>query len=224
MSRAPQGQPGPQIMPALTLSERLFDDADQAPLDPFALFEEWFAEARDSEPNDPHAMALATVDEAGHPDVRMVLLNARDGRGFCFFTNFESRKGMQLLARPAAALLFHWKSLRRQVRIRGAVEVVDPAEAEAYFATRARASQIGAHASRQSQPLGGRDELLQRVELLQQRFPPDRPVPRPEYWSGFRIVPREFEFWKDGEYRLHDRVRIWRTNPDDTWTRQRLNP
>src|SRR5690606_38320993 len=178
LSRAPQGLPGPWIMPVSALTERLYDDADRAPIDPFSLFEDCFTEAGESEPNDPNAMALATVDDAGLPDLRMVLLNARDHRGFCFFTNFESGKARQLLAHPAAALLFHWKSLRRQVRIRGAVQVVDPGEAEAYFATRARASQIGAHASRQSQPLGGRDELLQRVELLQQRFPPDRPVPQ----------------------------------------------
>lgn len=211
-------------MPALTLSERLFDDADSAHIDPFSLFEEWFAEASDSELNDPHAMSLATVDEAGAPDVRMVLLNARDQRGFGFFTNFESRKAQQLSARPAAALLFHWKSLRRQVRIRGPVEVIDLAEADAYFATRARASQIGAHASRQTQPLSGRAELLQRVEALQQNFPPDQPVPRPDHWSGFRVVPLEIEFWKDGEFRLHDRVRFSRGAAVADWSRQRLNP
>ena len=211
-------------MPALTLSERLFDDADGAPIDPFSLFEEWLAAARESEPNDPNAMSLATADDAGLPDVRMVLLNARDQRGFGFFTNFESRKALHLLAHPAAALLFHWKSLRRQVRIRGPVEVVDAAEADAYFATRARASQIGAHASRQSQPLAGRAELLRRVEALQQSFPPDQPVPRPAHWSGFRVVPLEFEFWKDGEFRLHDRVRFSRAAAGAAWSRQRLSP
>lgn len=211
-------------MPVLSLTERLFDDADREPIDPFSLFEEWFAEARDSEPNDPHAMALATVDDAGAPDVRMVLLNARDHRGFCFFTNFESGKARQLLAHPAAALLFHWKSLRRQVRIRGPVEVVDPGEADAYFATRARASQIGAHASRQSQPLSGRAELLERVESLQQSFPADEPVMRPAHWSGFRIVPLQLEFWQDGAFRLHDRVRFSRDNAEADWSRQRLYP
>ncbi|HEV7276838.1 MAG TPA: pyridoxamine 5'-phosphate oxidase [Devosiaceae bacterium] len=211
-------------MPALTLSQRLFDDADRSPIDPFSLFEEWFVEARQAELNDPHAMALATIDDAGVPDVRMVLLNARDQRGFAFFTNFKSRKAVQLLAHPAAALLFHWKSLRRQVRIRGTAEVVDAAEADAYFATRARASQIGAHASHQTQPLSARAELLQRVEALQQSFPPDQPVPRPAHWSGFRVVPLEFEFWKDGEYRLHDRVRFSRGTAAGEWSRQRLNP
>jgi pyridoxamine 5'-phosphate oxidase len=211
-------------MPASTLTERLFDDADHDPIDPFSLFEEWFAEARDGEPNDPHAMALATVDEDGAPDVRMVLLNARDHRGFCFFTNFESRKAVQLLAYPKAALLFHWKSLRRQVRVRGPVEVVDAGEADAYFATRARASQIGAHASRQSQPLSGRAELLERVESLQQSFPHDEPVTRPRNWSGFRVVPLQFEFWKDGPFRLHDRVRFSRHDAADHWSRQRLYP
>jgi pyridoxamine 5'-phosphate oxidase len=211
-------------MPASTLTGRLFDDADHDPIDPFSLFEDWFAEAADAEPNDPNAMALATVDEAGVPDVRMVLLNGRDHRGFCFFTNLESGKALQLLAHPAAALLFHWKSLRRQVRVRGPVEIVDNSEADAYFATRARASQIGAHASRQSQPLPARAELLERVESLQQSFPTDEPVMRPAHWSGFRIVPLEFEFWQDGAFRLHDRVRFSRDNAAADWSRQRLYP
>lgn len=224
MSRAPQGLLGPWIMPASTLTGRLFDDADHDPIDPFSLFEEWFAEAVDGEPNDPHAMALATVDEDGTPDVRMVLLNARDHRGFCFFTNFESRKAVQLLANPAAALLFHWKSLRRQVRVRGPVEVVDNGEADSYFATRARPSQIGAHASRQSQPLSSRAALLERVESLQQSFPSDEPVMRPVHWSGFRVVPLQFEFWQDGAFRLHDRVRFSRPGAAADWSRQRLYP
>jgi pyridoxamine 5'-phosphate oxidase len=211
-------------MPASTLTERLFDDADREPIDPFSLFEEWFAEAQQSELNDPHAMALATADETGAPDVRMVLLNARDHRGFCFFTNFESRKARQLLAHPVAALLFHWKTLRRQVRIRGPVAVVDPGEADAYFATRARVSQIGAHASRQSQPLSSRAELLERVETLQTSFPSDEPVPRPVHWSGFRTVPLQIEFWKDGAHRLHDRVRFERATVGAAWSRQRLYP
>lgn len=211
-------------MPASTLTGRLFDDADHGSIDPFSLFEEWFAEAVDGEPNDPNAMALATVDEAGAPDVRMVLLNGRDHRGFCFFTNLESGKALQLLAHPAAALLFHWKSLRRQVRVRGSVEVVDNGEADAYFATRARASQIGAHASRQSQPLSSRAALMERVESLQQSFPHDEPVTRPAHWSGFRIVPLQFEFWQDGAFRLHDRVRFSRPDAAADWSRQRLYP
>lgn len=211
-------------MPGLTLTDRLFDDADTAEIDPFSLFEDWFAEARESEPNDPHAMALATVDAAGMPDVRMVLLNARDHRGFCFFTNFESDKGVQLLANPRAALLFHWKSLRRQVRVRGPAEIVSPGEADAYFATRPRISQLGAHASRQSRPLASRAELAARVETLDQSFAADEPVRRPDNWSGFRIVPLQFEFWKDGAFRLHDRFRFTRSAPDAPWTRQRLFP
>lgn len=210
-------------MAALSLTDRLFDDADTAPIDPCSLFEEWFALAQESEPNDPHAMALASVDEAGLPDVRMVLLNARDHRGYCFFTNFESEKARQLLARPEAAFVLHWKSLRRQIRVRGPVEVVADGEADAYFATRGRMSQIGAHASRQSRPLANRYALLERVETLTRSFG-DEPVNRPAHWSGFRVVPREMEFWKDGANRLHDRVRFVRTALGAPWSRQRLYP
>ena len=211
-------------MPVSTLTDRLFDDADTAEIDPFSLFEDWFAEAQASEPSDPNAMAVATVDADGMPDARMMLLNARDHRGFVFFTNFESAKGMQLLSHPKAALLFHWKSLRRQVRARGPVEVISPSEADAYFATRPRVSQLGAHASKQSRPLASRAELAARVETLDRGLAPDEPVQRPDYWSGFRIVPLQFEFWKDGAFRLHDRVRFTRATPDAPWTRQRLFP
>jgi pyridoxamine 5'-phosphate oxidase len=210
-------------MTAQRLSDRLFDDGDTAPIDPFDLFEEWFAEAKTSEPNDPHAMAVATVDVSGLPDVRMVLMNARDRRGFVFFTNFESRKGEELLAHPKAALVFHWKSLRRQVRARGAVEVVVPSEADGYFATRSRTSQIGANASRQSRPLDRKADLMQAVEKLRTDLG-DNPVPRPKHWSGFRIIPTEIEFWQDGEFRLHDRVRFARPDSIAPWTRQRLYP
>lgn len=206
---------------ATSLTQRLFDDSDTAPIDPCSVFEDWFAEATASEPNDPHAMALATVDAEGMPDVRMVLLNARDHRGFCFFTNFESDKATQLLANPRAAIVMHWKSLRRQIRMRGPVEVVDEGEADAYFATRGRASQIGAHASRQSRPLPNRYTLLERVETLAKSMA-DEPVPRPRHWSGFRLVPQTMEFWKDGANRLHDRVRFTRDGAG--WTRQRLYP
>ena len=208
---------------ATSLTQRLFDDADTAPIDPCSLFEEWFAEAKAAEPNDPHAMALATVDDTGKPDVRMVLLNARDHRGYCFFTNFESDKGRQLLAHPKAALVLHWKSLRRQIRVRGPVEIVADGETDAYFATRARVSQIGAHASKQSRPLANRYALLERVETLKKSFGEDEPVARPRNWSGFRIVPQTMEFWKDGANRLHDRVRFTR-GPGGSWTRQRLYP
>lgn len=211
-------------MPVSTLTDRLFDDADTAEIDPFSLFEDWFAEAEASEPSDPNAMAVATVDADGMPDARMMLLNARDRRGFVFFTNFESAKGMQLLSHPKAALLFHWKSLRRQVRMRGPVEVISPGEADAYFATRPRVSQLGAHASRQSRPLASHAELAARVETLDRGLAPDEPVQRPDYWSGFRTVPLQFEFWKDGAFRLHDRVRFTRATPDAPWTRQRLFP
>ncbi|MEQ1768787.1 MAG: pyridoxamine 5'-phosphate oxidase [Devosia sp.] len=208
----------------MTLSDRIFDDSDKGGIDPFSLFEEWFAKAEVSEPNDPHAMALASVDATGLPDVRMVLMNARDHRGFAFFTNFESRKGEELLANPRAALVFHWKSLRRQVRARGPVEVVTPGEADAYFATRARVSQLGAHASRQSRPLDSKTALMERVETLTASFPEDEPVMRPEYWSGFRLVPVEIEFWQDGAFRLHDRVRFTRGGAEKPWARQRLYP
>ena len=143
-------------MPEPSLSERLFDDADKAPIDPFALFEEWFARAQQTEINDPHAMAVATVDTTGRPDVRMVLMNARDRRGFMFFTNFESRKGEELRSRPDAALVFHWKSQRRQIRARGPIEYATDAEADAYFASRSRGSQIASSVSRQSRPLESR--------------------------------------------------------------------
>lgn len=209
-------------MTATTLTQRLYDDADTAPIDPCSLFEDWYGEAKLSEPNDPHAMALATVDADGLPDVRMVLLNAYDHRGYCFFTNFESDKGRQLLAHPKAAMVMHWKSLRRQVRMRGPVEVVDDGEADTYFSTRARVSQIGAHASKQSRPLANRYALLERVETLKKSFGEDEPVSRPRNWSGFRIIPTTMEFWKDGANRLHDRVRFTRTPTG--WTRERLYP
>jgi pyridoxamine 5'-phosphate oxidase len=211
-------------MAGLTLTDRLFDDSDVSPIDPCSLFEEWFTLAQQSEPNDPHAMAVATVDEHGMPNVRMVLLNARDSRGFCFFTNFDSDKGRELLANPRAAFVMHWKTLRRQIRVRGPVEVVAAGEADAYFATRARMSQIGAHASKQSRPLANRYTLLERVETLQKSFREDEPVNRPANWSGFRIIPETMEFWKDGANRLHDRVRFTRTLPGGSWSRQRLYP
>jgi pyridoxamine 5'-phosphate oxidase len=211
-------------MTASSLSERLFDDDDTGEIDPFSLFEDWFAEAEASEPNDPHAMALASVDTAGLPDVRMVLLNARDHRGFVFFTHFDSRKGEQLSANPGAALVFHWKSLRRQVRARGPVEAVAAGEADAYFSTRARVSQLGAHASRQSRPLARKQLLVDAVETLAASLSADEPVPRPAGWSGFRVVPVEIEFWRDGAFRLHDRVRFSRAAGASLWTRQRLYP
>jgi pyridoxamine 5'-phosphate oxidase len=206
-----------------TLTERLFDDGDRTDLDPFAVFEEWFALARDAETNDPHAMALATVDADGMPDVRMVLLNARGPEGFVFFTNFDSDKGRQLLANPRAAMVMHWKSIRRQVRVRGPVQIVRPEEADAYFASRARGSQIASSASDQSRPLDGRRTLMARVEAIEAKVG-DGPVMRPAHWSGFRIVPTTIEFWKDGQFRLHDRVRFTRGGAGEDWQSERLYP
>ena len=204
-----------------TLTERLFDDSDRTDLDPFAVFEEWFAMATEAEPNDPNAMALATVDDDGLPDVRIVLLNARDERGFCFFTNFESDKGRQLHAHPKAAVVWHWKSLRRQVRMRGPVEVVTPQEADAYFARRPLGSQVASTASQQSRPLDSRQTLLTQVAELSAAVG-EGPAIRPPHWSGFRLMPSSIEFWKDGEFRLHDRVRFDRDG--DGWTSTRLYP
>lgn len=189
--------------------------------DPIEVFEEWLAEAEASEPNDPTAMSLATVDEAGNPSVRMVLLKGVDRRGFVFYTNFESRKGRELIAQPRAALGFHWKSLRRQVRIEGPVEPVSDAEADAYFASRARVSQIGAMASDQSRPLDSRATLEARVAEIEARYA-GQPIPRPPHWAGFRVVPTAIEFWKDGAFRLHDRIRFERAGMD--WRTERLYP
>jgi pyridoxamine 5'-phosphate oxidase len=195
------------------------------PADPLDIFAAWLGEAEAAEPNDPTAMALATVGEDGMPSCRMVLLKGYDAEGFVFYTNYESRKGRQLLATPKAALLFHWKSLRRQVRIEGAVTPVTAAEADAYFASRARQSQIGAWASQQSRPLEGRFELEKRVALFAAKHAIGA-VPRPPYWSGFRLTPRLIEFWQDGAFRLHDRLVYTRGDPAEGggWTTQRLYP
>jgi len=189
--------------------------------DPFALFGEWLGEATASEPNDPNAMALATVDADGLPDVRMVLLKGFDARGFTFFTNYESAKGREILAHPKAAAVLHWKSLRRQVRLRGPVSEVSAAEADEYFATRSRGSRLGAWASQQSRPLESRFALEKAVARVTARYPIGE-IPRPAYWSGFRIAPVEIEFWRDGAFRLHDRVRF--TRAGEGWTKVRLYP
>lgn len=206
-----------------SLTDRLFDDADRGDIDPLALFPLWLEEARATEPNDPNAMTVATVDDTGLPDARMVLLNGFSPKGFVFFTNFESAKGRQLMARSKAALLFHWKSLRRQVRVRGPVEIVPDAEADAYFAQRPAPSRIGAHASDQSRPLESRAALVERVQTLTARLG-ETDIPRPPHWSGFRVVPLEIEFWQDGAFRLHDRVRFVRPDPTGAWSRTRLYP
>lgn len=189
--------------------------------DPFPLFEEWLAEARAAEVNDPEAMALATADAEGQPSVRMVLLKGHGPDGFVFYTNDESAKGAQLAANPRAALLFHWKSLRRQVRVEGGVERVPASQADAYFASRARDSQLGAWASDQSRPLDRRSTFEQRFEDMKRRFQ-DGEVPRPTHWGGYRVSPHRIEFWSDRPHRLHERRLFVRG--DDGWTEGLLYP
>lgn len=173
-------------------------------VNPHALFDAWYAEARAGEPNDSNAMALATADAKGRPSVRMVLLKGHDTRGFVFYTNLESRKAGELIANPNAALLFHWKSLRRQIRIEGPIARVTDEEGDAYFATRSRDSQLGAWASDQSRPLESRALFEERYRQMVDRFE-GLPVPRPPHWSGFRVTPAMIEFWTDREHRLHER-------------------
>ncbi|MBN8528700.1 MAG: pyridoxamine 5'-phosphate oxidase [Caulobacterales bacterium] len=189
--------------------------------DPIGLFVDWLEEARRHEPNDANAMSLATVDADGLPDCRIVLLKDVDGRGFTFYSNRESAKGEQLAATAGAALLFHWKTLRRQARVRGRVEPVTAEEADAYFASRARESRIGAWVSEQSRPLGDRAELEAAVARETTRFE-GAEVPRPERWTGWRVIPETIEFWRDRPFRLHDRVRFEREG--DGWRRTRLWP
>ena len=191
--------------------------------EPFVLFEQWLGEAKAKEINDPEAMALATVDSDGLPNLRMVLLKDFDSRGPVFYTNAESAKGRELLGAGKAAALFHWKSLRRQVRIRGPVEVVDDAQSDAYFASRPRDSRIGAWASQQSRPLESRFALEKAVAKYAATYPVGD-VPRPAYWKGFRIRPVQFEFWSDRPFRLHERIDFRRDAPDGDWRKQRLYP
>jgi len=191
--------------------------------EPFQLFAEWLEEARSKEPNDPTAMSVATVDADGLPNVRMTLLKDFDERGFMFYTNFESQKGTEILASRKAALGFHWKSLRRQVRIRGPVEVVTDEEADAYYKSRPRDSRIGAWASQQSRPLESRFALEKAVAKYAAKYAIGE-VPRPPYWSGFRVKPLYIEFWKDGAFRLHDRMVFQRDGSDHAWNKTRLYP
>lgn len=195
--------------------------SDRSLSEPYDLFRKWFAEAEAGEPNDANAMAIASVGADGQPSVRMVLLKDADVRGFVFYTNCESRKGRQLLETRKAALVLHWKSLGRQVRAEGAVETVGDEEADAYFASRHRSSQIGAWASQQSRPLESRFELEKRVAVFAAKYAIGA-VPRPPYWSGFRVVPHRIEFWENRPFRLHDRLVYHRSG--DGWTTEKLYP
>lgn len=190
---------------------------------PFDVFADWFAEAKESEINDPNAVAVATANAEGQPAVRMVLLKDYDPDGFVFYTNLESNKGRDLAANPKAAMLFHWKSVRRQVRIEGPVSAVTDEEADAYFSSRARGSQIGAWASEQSRPMQGRFDLEKRVAMTTAKYGIST-VPRPQHWSGFRVMPLRIEFWQDGAFRLHDRWVFRRTDAAQDWTTERLFP
>jgi pyridoxamine 5'-phosphate oxidase len=194
-----------------------------AATDPFALFASWMAEAERTEPEDPNAMALATVDAQGLPNLRMILLKGSDERGFVFYTNCQSAKGLELAAAPKAALLFYWKSLHRQVRVRGPIEPVSDAEADAYFATRSRESRIGAWASRQSRALESRRDLDEAVAKRTSEFE-GNDVPRPDHWHGYRVIPLEIEFWHHRPHRLHDRIVFRRASPAAPWVKTRLYP
>ncbi len=191
--------------------------------EPFTLFAAWLREAETTEPNDPNAVALATVDKDGLPNVRMVLLKGFDSDGFVFYTNFESQKGQEILSQKKAAMCFHWKSLRRQVRLRGLVEVVTDKEADEYYKTRARGSRIGAWASKQSRPLEGRFALEKAVAEYTARYAIGD-IPRPPHWSGFRIRPLSIEFWHDRQFRLHDRIEFRRDVPEGAWQKVRMYP
>lgn len=213
------------LIPESPREETYAVDQDQGEVftidDPFALFAEWLALAGEKEPNDPNAMALATVDENGLPDVRMVLLKDIDACGLTFYTNTQSAKGRQLGANPKAAIVFHWKSIRRQVRFRGDIEPVSPEEADAYFATRARGARIGAHASAQSRPLESKFALEKQVAAKTAKFGLGD-IPRPDHWSGYRLLPRFVEFWVNRPFRLHERLSYERK--EGGWTKQRLYP
>jgi pyridoxamine 5'-phosphate oxidase len=191
--------------------------------DPFTLFDAWMAEAKKTEPNEANAMSIATVDAQGRPNVRMVLLKDASPRGFVFYTNMESAKGRELASHPYAALCLHWKTQRKQVRARGAVTPVSDAEADAYFASRAKDSQIGAWASAQSRPMEGRFAFEREIAKYATKYALQT-VPRPPYWSGYLVVPFEIEFWRDRPFRLHDRLVYRREAPDRPWRTERLFP
>jgi pyridoxamine 5'-phosphate oxidase len=204
---------------AVTTAQQGFTERN----DPFGLFAEWMKDAEKSEPNDPNAMALSTVDEEGLPNVRMVLLKDFDDKGFVFYTNYESQKGQEIQASMKAAVMWHWKSLRRQVRVRGVVEKVTEAEADAYFNSRPRDSRIGAWASQQSRELEGRFALETAVAMYTAKYAIGT-IPRPPHWSGFRILPLSIEFWHDRPFRLHDRVVFSRENQATSWVKAKLYP
>ena len=213
--------PSPKYDP---LGEPPADDAALfAETEPFALFERWFREAREKEPNDPNGMALATADAAGFPDVRMVLLKSFDAQGFVFYTNADSAKGRQLAENPRAAAVFHWKSLRRQVRLRGVIEFVSDAEADAYFRSRDRGARLGAWASQQSRPLEDRLALEKRIAEYAAKYGLGE-IPRPDHWRGYRLAPLAMEFWRDRPFRLHDRLAFTRPSPGEPWAKSRLYP
>lgn len=191
--------------------------------DPFALFDAWFEEAKKSEPNEPNAMAVASVDAEGRPNIRMVLLKEASPDGFVFYTNLESAKGRELLGQPQAALCLHWKSTAKQVRVRGPIAPVSDAEADAYFASRAKDSQIGAWASAQSRPMEGRFAFEKEIAKYAAKYALAK-VPRPAYWSGFRVTPLEIEFWRNRPFRLHDRLVYRRDTPQAPWRTERLFP
>jgi len=200
------------------------DDGGIAALrDPFEMFATWMKDAEKTEPNEANAMAVATADADGHPNIRMVLLKAVDSRGFVFYTNFQSAKGTELAANPHAALNFHWKTVRKQVRVRGPVSVVSDAEADAYFASRAKDSQIGAWASAQSRPMEGRWVFEKEIAKYALKYGFTK-VPRPPYWSGFRVAPLRIEFWRDRPFRLHDRLVYARDSLEAPWRTERLYP
>lgn len=215
------------LIPPSPSEETYTVDQDQgevfAEADPFELFATWLTLAKKTEPNDPNSMALATVDAEGMPDLRMVLLKDVDPTGLTFYTNTQSAKGEQLGANPKAAICFHWKTIRRQVRFRGNVTPVSDAEADAYFATRARSARIGAHASAQSRPMEGRFALEKQVAIKAAQFGV-KEVTRPSYWSGYRVVPTQVEFWVNRPFRLHDRLQFTRETESDVWKRARLYP
>jgi len=207
------------IKDANSLNSRDFTESTE----PFRLFALWFDDAVRSEPNDPNAMTLATVDASGLPDARMVLMKGFDERGFVFYSHLDSAKGRELAANPKAALVFYWKSLRRQVRVRGPTEAVTAAEADAYFATRPKQAQLGAWASQQSQPLESRFAFEQAIAKVATRHLIGE-VPRPPGWGGWRITPLQIEFWHDRPFRLHDRIVFARATPSEAWTKTRLYP